>query len=199
MIRLEQIRVDPLAPEFAKPHPKQESIWARQYADSFVKALLDDYPTPELVVDALRDGLSTGQDLLCSVDMAPNDTGEYEGGDNGCDDDDDDDDHDGGGGCTGENWQGNGKGIEAKDWFYHLFRYPGNKFGRGSTISDKPDDHPDSGDDIDTTNGITCLSGTEWLIWIWIVNSMGIVKSLVRKVFIDINFNLKLPIVFDLF
>lgn len=32
MIRLEQIRVDPNAPDFAKPHPKQESIWSRQYA-----------------------------------------------------------------------------------------------------------------------------------------------------------------------
>lgn len=62
-IRLERIRVDPFAPEFAKPHPKQESIWARQYADGFVKAPLDDYPTPELVVDTLRDGLSTAQDL----------------------------------------------------------------------------------------------------------------------------------------
>ena len=27
MIRLEEIRVDPSTPEFAKPHPKQESIW----------------------------------------------------------------------------------------------------------------------------------------------------------------------------
>ena len=79
-IRLEQIRVDPFAPEFAKPHPKQESIWARQYADGFVKAPLDDYPTPELVVDPLRDGLSTAQDLVYSVGMAPSDTCEYEGG-----------------------------------------------------------------------------------------------------------------------
>lgn len=79
-IRLEQIRVDPFAPEFAKPHPKQESIWARQYADGFVKAPLDDYPTPELVVDTLRDGLSTAQDLVRSVGMAPSDTCEYEGG-----------------------------------------------------------------------------------------------------------------------
>lgn len=85
-------------------------------------------------------------------------------GDNSCDDDDDD--HDGRGGRTGENQQGNGKGIEVNDWFYHPFRYPGNKSGRGTTIGDKPDDHPDSGDDVDTTNGITCLSGTEWLIWI---------------------------------
>ena len=79
-IRLEQIRVDPFAPEFAKPHPKQESIWARQYADGFVKAPLDDYPTPELVVDTLRDGLSTAQDLVRFVGMAPSDTCEYEGG-----------------------------------------------------------------------------------------------------------------------
>ena len=158
MIRLEQIRDDPLAPEFAKPHPKQESIWARQYADGFVKALLDDYPTPELVVDALRDGLSTAQDLLHSVGMASNDTCEYEGGSKGCNDDDN---HDGGGGCTGENRQGNGEGMEVNDWFYHPFQYPGNKFGRGSTIGDEPEDHPNSGDDVDTTNGIIYLSGTE--------------------------------------
>ena len=102
MIRLEHIRVDPFAPEFAKPHPKQESIWARQYADGFVKAPLDDYPTPELVEDTLRDGLSTAQDLVRSIGMAPNDTCEYEGGDNSCDDDHDHD-HDGRGGRTGEN------------------------------------------------------------------------------------------------
>lgn len=163
MVRLEHIRVDPFAPEFAKPHPKQESIWARQYADGFVKAPLDDYPTPELVEDTLRDGLSTAQDLVRSIGMAPNDTCEYEGEDNSCDDDDDHD-HDGRGGRTDENRQGNGKGMEVNDWFYHPFRYPGNKFGRGSTIGDEQDDHPDSGDDVDTTNGITCLSGTEWLI-----------------------------------
>lgn len=161
-IRLEQIRVDPFAPEFAKPHPKQESIWARQYADGFVKAPLDDYPTPELVVDTLRDGLSTAQDLVRSVGMAPSDTCEYEGG-------------------TiavmmmmtitmavvvvlVRTSKGMARAFEVNDWFYHPFRYPGNKFGRGSTIGDKPDDHPDSGDDVDTTNGITCLSGTEWLI-----------------------------------
>lgn len=136
MIRLEQIRVDPLAPEFAKPHPKQESIWARQYADGFVKA-----PACGPLVWL----------PMILVNM--------KGGDNGCDDDDDD--HDGGGGCTGENRQGNGEGMEVNDWFYHPFRYPGNKFGRGSTIGDEPHDHPDSGDDVDTTNGIICLLGTE--------------------------------------
>lgn len=40
MIRLEQIRVDPSAPEFAKPHPKQESIWAKQYPVGYEKARL---------------------------------------------------------------------------------------------------------------------------------------------------------------
>ena len=30
MIRLEEICMDPSAPEFAKPHPKQESIWRKQ-------------------------------------------------------------------------------------------------------------------------------------------------------------------------
>ena len=31
MIRLEEIRLNPDAPAFAKPHPKQESIWNKQY------------------------------------------------------------------------------------------------------------------------------------------------------------------------
>ena len=29
-MRIEEIRVEPQGPSFAKPHPKQESIWAMQ-------------------------------------------------------------------------------------------------------------------------------------------------------------------------
>lgn len=44
MIHLEEIRVDPLAPEFTKPHPKQESIWSQQYVQPLNKADLVAYP-----------------------------------------------------------------------------------------------------------------------------------------------------------
>ncbi|XP_072023023.1 uncharacterized protein [Amphiura filiformis] len=44
MVRLEQIRVDPQAPEFARPHPKAEMIWPKQYATGFQPANLHDYP-----------------------------------------------------------------------------------------------------------------------------------------------------------
>lgn len=44
MIRLEDIRVDPSAPEFAKPHPKQESIWGQQYERPINMVNLKEYP-----------------------------------------------------------------------------------------------------------------------------------------------------------
>lgn len=44
MIRLEEIRVDPPAPEFAKPHPKQENIWGQQYERPLNRANLKEYP-----------------------------------------------------------------------------------------------------------------------------------------------------------
>ena len=52
MIRLEEIRINPDAPDFAKPHPKQESIWHRQYKDGYEKANLYDYPVAGSEVDA---------------------------------------------------------------------------------------------------------------------------------------------------
>ena len=40
MIRLEEIRTDPHAPKFARPHPKGEVIWPKQYNDGWVPAYL---------------------------------------------------------------------------------------------------------------------------------------------------------------
>ena len=51
MIRLEEIRINPDAPDFAKPHPKQESIWHRQYEDGYEKVSLRDYPVVGSEVD----------------------------------------------------------------------------------------------------------------------------------------------------
>ena len=61
MIRLEQIRVDPDAPEFAKPHPKQESIRAKQYPEGYEKASLDHYPVYGEEIQAWREGMSRAQ------------------------------------------------------------------------------------------------------------------------------------------
>ena len=56
MNRLEEIRVDPLAPDFAKPHPKGEQIWSRQYCGEWQPANLMDYPTPEDTRNAWNEG-----------------------------------------------------------------------------------------------------------------------------------------------
>ena len=72
MIRLEQIRVNPQALQFANPHPKQETIWSLQYPDGFLKAPLYNYPSPELAVDAWKDILMAHK-LAHSTDMVLND------------------------------------------------------------------------------------------------------------------------------
>lgn len=73
MIRLEQIRVDPNAPEVAKPHPKQESIWAKQYPEGYEKACLDHYLVHGEEVQAWREGIGLAKELARSVGMAPSD------------------------------------------------------------------------------------------------------------------------------
>ena len=52
MIRLEQIKTDPDAPDFAKPHPKQECIWNSQYPPEEFSASLTDYPAHGAQVQA---------------------------------------------------------------------------------------------------------------------------------------------------
>ena len=69
MIRLEEIRVDPHAPEFAKPHPKQESIWHKQYPERFEKAELKEYPAADKVIEAWQEGIEIARELSTSVGM----------------------------------------------------------------------------------------------------------------------------------
>ena len=69
MIRLEEIRVDPHAPEFAKPHPKQESIWHKQYPEGFAKANLKEYPAADTVIEAWQEGIAIARELSISVGM----------------------------------------------------------------------------------------------------------------------------------
>ena len=51
-IRLKQIKTDPDAPDFAKPHPKQECIWNSQYPPEEFSASLRDYPAHGAKVQA---------------------------------------------------------------------------------------------------------------------------------------------------
>ena len=81
MIRLEQIRGDPNAPEFSKPHLKQESIWAKQYPVWFEKARLDQYPDHSQEVQAWKEGILLAQELARLVEMALTDVdGDDHGG-----------------------------------------------------------------------------------------------------------------------
>lgn len=57
MIRLGEIRVDPSAPEFAKPHPKQESIWPQQYERPLNRPDLTAYPGIGTEVDECKEGI----------------------------------------------------------------------------------------------------------------------------------------------
>ena len=111
MIRLEEIRINPDAPDFAKPHPKQESIWHQQYEGGYEKVSLHDYPMAGSEVDAWKEGMIEARRLARSVGMAPESDDSSSEGDSSDDDDDLDDDVDG-----------------TTSWFYHPFRYPGNRF-----------------------------------------------------------------------
>lgn len=153
MIRLEQIRVDPKAPDFANPHPKEESICAKQYPDGYEKACLDHYPVHGEEVQAWSEGVSLAQELGRSVGMAPTDADDGEPGDGGDDDD---------GGCRGvcddtaDDGCGNGDRSfsEKNSWFYRPFQYPGNKFfkGNGSLPTENTDEN-------EACKGGPCISG----------------------------------------
>ena len=67
MIRLEQIRVEPEAPDFAKPHPKVEMIWASQYACS--PPDLTDYPAEGDERKAWQEGLDQAVALAAEAGM----------------------------------------------------------------------------------------------------------------------------------
>ena len=100
MIRLENIRIDPLAPEFAKPHPKQESIWHTQNAPDCIPADLRQYPTADETISAWEEGIKKARRLLHSVGISPQDFDP--------DNPEDSDDVD-------------------ENWFYKPFAFPQNK------------------------------------------------------------------------
>jgi len=77
MTRLEQISVDPNGPAFAKPHPKQESIWWHQTKDS-PKANLTDYPSHNEVIRQWNRGVHEARRLATTVGMTPTNEDENE-------------------------------------------------------------------------------------------------------------------------
>ena len=115
MIRLEQIKTDPEAPEFAKPHPKQECIWNSQYPPEEFAASLRDYPTHGEQIQAWKEGIHLARKLAVKVGMGP---ANYRGG-NG-EDNDSDDGGDGGPDSDDDN------SDDSASWFYKPFKYAGN-------------------------------------------------------------------------
>ena len=113
MIRLEQIKTDPDAPDFAKPHPKQECIWNSQYPPEEFAASLTDYPAHEAQVHAWKEGIHLARKLAVEVGMGPENN---RVGNEGDDDGDDE-----GGGCCPDSVDDNGD-----SWFYKPFKYAGN-------------------------------------------------------------------------
>ncbi|KXJ10791.1 hypothetical protein AC249_AIPGENE21797 [Exaiptasia diaphana] len=163
MIRLEQIRIDPDAPAFAKPHPKQESIWHRQYPVGFVSANLKVYPQRGTEVNAWRQGImeaTTCIPIAIAVGMTPHaqrDDNDSDSDGNSNDDygDNDDSDHNSSDGSS--DGDDSNKGHESDDnsdnevssddnddWFYKPFNNPKNRFHDVDTDEDNCDEEETS-------------------------------------------------------
>ena len=120
MMRLEEIRVDPEGPEFAKPHPKQESIWGKQDVyNGREKADLTLYPGDDEVLAAWRHGKNDAQALASESGMKPDDDDDHRDAESDNDDDNDD-----------------------NLWFKKPFKYPQNHFSSdlGDLSSDDEDE-----------------------------------------------------------
>jgi hypothetical protein len=188
MIRLEQIRIDPNAPAFAKPHPKQESIWHRQYPVGFASANLKEYPQRGSEVNAWRQGILEARQLAIAVGMAPrfqrddndsdsdeDDSGESDSNDDHGNDDDSDDDSSGDSNDGDDDDKGPGQrdGVDSNDnidndalpiddnddWFYKPFSYPKNRFHGVDGNNEDGDDSEDNCDEEETSACGPCLSG----------------------------------------
>lgn len=70
MIRLEMIRVNKGAPDFAKPHPKSEIIWNSQF-EQYEDANLTDYPDINEETRLFIEGKTAAQEAARAVGMAP--------------------------------------------------------------------------------------------------------------------------------
>ena len=70
---MEQLRADPEGPKFAKPHPKGESIWGRQYEPPVVKGDLKDYPGRGSEIDVYKLRIVSGRGMAVEVGMCQKD------------------------------------------------------------------------------------------------------------------------------
>lgn len=123
MIRLEEIRVNPQAPEFARPHPKGELIWAKQYTPPWVQATQLDYPAVGAETDLWLEGKHMAMDLARQGGMLGQDMQEVQEDAPGPPDDPPD-------------------GMQ---WFYEPFQFNGNNL-----YATPPDAaHAEDGDDED--------------------------------------------------
>ena len=70
MVRLETIRLNPDAPSYAKPHPKKESIWYKQYNGQPI-ADMTHYPSEAVMLREWKAGKAEAQDLARQAGMLP--------------------------------------------------------------------------------------------------------------------------------
>ena len=166
MIRLEEIRVDPSAPDFAKPHPKQESIWGQQCERPINVANLKEYPAIGTEIEAWKEGIKIARRLARSVGMIPDiDAVDEDNNDDGNDDNDGHDGSEGDDGCLDNNVRGrnqhNERNAGREDyWFYRPFECLENTFRSNQDENDG--DHscsPTVVDEDDISDGGPTISG----------------------------------------
>ena len=129
-VRLEQTRVDPNCPKFARPHPKGESVWHKQYDNDIDKADMKLYPPLGAEIEVWKRGICVARDLAKSVGMFP-ERGDAADGNEDLPDYPPDD-----GNCPEDLW-----------WFFKPFHYHGNKIG--DVLFDDGNDDDDGDDDDD--------------------------------------------------
>ena len=121
--------MDPSAPEFAKPHPKQKSIWEQQCARPFNMANMTQYPAIGEEIEAWKQGIKIARRLARSVGMIAAVCVQDEGNNN---DDNGNDGHPEGqsvSSCLDKDDQHNEANVgDGAYWFYRPFQSLGNTF-----------------------------------------------------------------------
>ena len=159
MIRLEEIHVDPSAPEFAKPHPKQESIWGQQYERPINMANLQEYPAIGEEIEAWKEGIKIAKRLAKSVGMKPDEENNDDNGNDGHDE------REGDNSCMDNNVQKRDQhygpnAAEEDYWFYRPFECLGNTFRSNQNEDDESHSYsPTAGDEDNISAGGPTISG----------------------------------------
>ena len=134
-LRIEQLRADPAGPEFAKPHPKGESIWTKQYPAGQVKASMKEYFRLGEEIVAWKEGIKEARQLARDVGMLPDDQ-------DNIDFDqfppfDDDDAH-----------------VNSNLWFYNPYSLPCNNFTSKDGDDEEVDEVTENDKDSDDLDGV---------------------------------------------